>query len=123
MLELSPKYPFKMLLEEAQMSRGSYLYQLRKAPSKCLDAVYIEQIAAIRKIHSDSKERYGYRRVMYALHNQGMHLNHKTVHKLMHHLQLQGAILEHIRNTTLTKVLLGRLLQTSLTENSILLSQ
>lgn len=91
MLELRPKYPFKMLLEEAQMSRGSYLYQLRKAPSKCLDAVYIEQIATIRKIHSDSKERYGYRRVMYALHNQGMHLNHKTVHKLMHHLQLQGA--------------------------------
>lgn len=91
MLELRPKYPFKMLLEEAQMSRGSYLYQLRKAPSKCLDAVYSEQIAAIRKIHSDSKERYGYRRVMYALHNQGMHLNHKTVHKLMHHLQFQGA--------------------------------
>lgn len=91
MLELGPKYPFKMLLEEAHMSRGSYLYQLRKAPSKCLDAVYSEQIAAIRKIHSDSKERYGYRRVMYALHNQSMHLNHKTVHKLMHHLQLQGA--------------------------------
>lgn len=91
MLELRPKYPFKMLLEEAQMSRGSYLYQLRKAPSKCLDAVYSEQIAAIRKIHSDSKERYGYRRVMHALHNQVMHLNHKTVHKLMHHLQLQGA--------------------------------
>ena len=91
MLELRPKYPLKMLLEEAHMSRGSYLYQLRKAPYKCLDAVYSEQIAAIRKIHSDSKERYGYRRVMYALRNQGMHLNHKTVHKLMHHLQLQGA--------------------------------
>ena len=122
MLELRPKYPFKILLEEAQMSRGSYLYQLRKAPSKCLDAVYSEQIAAIRKIHSDSKERYGYRRVMYALHNQGVHLNHKTVHKLMI-CSFREPILEHIRNTTLTKVLLGRLLQTSLTENSILLSQ
>lgn len=119
MLELRPKYPFKMLLEEAQMSRGSYLYQLRKAPSKCLDAVYSEQITAIRKIHSDSKERYG----MYALHNQGMHLNHKTVHKLMIICSFRETILEHIRNTTLTKVLLGRLLQTSLTENSILLSQ
>ena len=53
------------------MSRGSYLYQLRKAPSKCLDIVYSEQIAAIKKIHSDSKERYGYRRVMYALRNHG----------------------------------------------------
>ena len=122
-LELRPKYQFKMLLEEAQMSRGSYLYQLRKAPSKCLDAVYSEQIAAIRKIHSDSKERYGYRRVMYALHNQGMHLNHKTVHKMMIICSFREPILEHIRNTTLTKVLLGRLLQTSLTENSILLSQ
>ena len=119
MLELRPKYPFKMLLEEAQMSRGSYLYQLRKAPSKCLDAVYSEQIAAIRKIHSDSKERYGYRRVMYALHNQGMHQNHKTVIIC----SFREPILEHIRNTTLTKVLLGRLLQTSLTENSIQLSQ
>ena len=34
-----------MLLEIAKMSRGSYLYQLRKAPSKCLDIVYSEQIA------------------------------------------------------------------------------
>ena len=80
-----------MLLEIAEMSRGSYLYQLRKAPSKCLNVVYSEQIATIKKIHLDSKERYGYRRVMYALRNHGIHLNHKTVHKLMHHLQLQGA--------------------------------
>mgnify|MGYP001751977510 FL=1 len=80
-----------MLLEEASMSRGSYLYQLRKAPSKNLDNVYSEQLAAIRKIHADSKERYGYRRVMYVLRNQGTHLNHKTVHKLMQHLNLQGA--------------------------------
>ena len=80
-----------MLLEIAKMSRGSYLYQLQKAPSKYLDIVYSEQIAAIKKIHSDSKERYGYRRVMYALRNQGVYLNHKTVHKLMHHLQLHGA--------------------------------
>ena len=60
-----------MLLEIAKMSRGSYLYQLQKSPSKCLDIVYSEQIAAIKKIHSDSKERYGYRRVMYALRNHG----------------------------------------------------
>ncbi len=80
-----------MLLEEASMSRGSYLYQLRKAPSKSLDNVYSKQIVAIRKIHAYSKVRYGYRRVMYVLRNQGMPLNHKTVHKLMHHLNLQGA--------------------------------
>ena len=73
------------------MSRGSYLYQLRKAPSKSLDNVYSEQLAAIRKIHADCKERYGYRRVMYVLRNQGTPLNHKTVHKLMQHLNLQGA--------------------------------
>ena len=45
----------------------------------------------IKKIHLDSKKRYGYRRVMYALRNHGIHLNHKTIHKLMYHLQLQGA--------------------------------
>ena len=73
------------------MSRGSYLYQLRKAPSKCIDAVYSVQIAMIKKIHLDSKERYGYRRVMYALRNHGIHLNHKIGHKLMYHLQFQVA--------------------------------
>ena len=41
-LELRPKSPLKMLLEIAKMSRGSYLYQLRKGPSKCLDIVYSE---------------------------------------------------------------------------------
>ena len=119
-LELKPKYPLKMLLDEAQMSRGSYLYQLRKAPSKCIDTVYSVQIAMIKKIHLDSKERYGYRRVMYALRNHGIHLNHKTVHKLMYHLQLQGVIQKHIRNTTLTKVLLERQHQTYLIESLIL---
>ena len=73
------------------MSRGSYLYQLYKAPAKSLDVIHKDHIEAIKKIHSDSKERYGYRRVVYALRNLGMHLNHKTVYKLMHHLQLQGA--------------------------------
>ena len=90
------------------MSRGSYLYQLRKAPSKSLDNVYSEQLAAIRKIHADSKERYGYRRVMYVLRNQGTPLNHKTVHKLMQHLNLQELILKLIRNTTPAKELSER---------------
>ena len=90
-LELRMKYPLKILLEEASMSRGSYIYQLRKAPFKSLENVYSEQIAAIRKIQADSKERYGYRRVMHVLRNHGLPLNHKTVHKLMHHLKLQGA--------------------------------
>lgn len=64
-LELSPKYPLTIHLEEIKMSRGSYLCQLRKAPLKSIDAVYKNEIKTIKKIFSDSKERYGYRRVMY----------------------------------------------------------
>ncbi len=49
------------------MSSGSYLYQLYKAPTKKLDVIHNDHIEAILKIHSASKKRYGYRRVVYAL--------------------------------------------------------
>ena len=44
----------------------------------------------IEKIYTENKQRYGYRRIMYALRQNGNKLNHKTVHKLMRSMGLQG---------------------------------
>ena len=52
-----------MLLIVAQMSRGSYLYQLRLADSKQLASKYASEIESIKEIYQSSKDRYGYRRV------------------------------------------------------------
>ncbi len=39
-------------------------------------------------IYHENKGRYGYRRITTALHNRGIHLNHKTVQRLMKQLGL-----------------------------------
>ena len=39
-------------------------------------------------IFHENKGRYGYRRITTALHNTGIHLNHKTVQRLMKQLGL-----------------------------------
>lgn len=79
-----------MLLECVGMSRGSYLYQKRIAPSKAYTIKYKEQIEAIKEIHKDSKERYGYRRIGMVLDKKDLHLNHKTLHAVMRKLNIQG---------------------------------
>ena len=42
----------------------------------------------IAAIYRENKGRYGYRRITTALHNRGIHLNHKTVQRLMKQLGL-----------------------------------
>ena len=42
----------------------------------------------IAAIYHENKWRYGYRRITTALHNRGIHLNHKTVQRLMKQLEL-----------------------------------
>ena len=42
----------------------------------------------IAAIYHENKGRYGYRRITTALHNRGIHLNHKTVQRLMKQLGL-----------------------------------
>ena len=42
----------------------------------------------ITAIYHENKGRYGYRRITTALHNRGIHLNHKTVQRLMKQLGL-----------------------------------
>ena len=49
---------------------------------------YKEVKAEIVSIYHENKGRYGYRRIIAALHNSGIHLNHKTVQRLMKELGL-----------------------------------
>ena len=42
----------------------------------------------IAALSHENKGRYGYRRITTALHNRGIHLNHKTVQRLMKQLGL-----------------------------------
>ena len=49
---------------------------------------YAEAKKEIVSIYHENKGRYGYRRITLALHNKGIHLNHKTVQRLMKELGL-----------------------------------
>ena len=49
---------------------------------------YAEAKEEITSIYHRNKWRYGYRRITAALHNSGIHLNHKTVQRLMKELGL-----------------------------------
>ena len=51
---------------------------------------YDDARTAIRKIYDHHKGRYGYRRITFQLRNDGIHLNHKTVQKLMVEMNLYG---------------------------------
>ena len=69
------------------MARSTYYYHTKRLsePDGNDDAR-----AAIRKIYDHHKGRYGYRRITSQLHNDGIHLNHKTVQKLMVGMNLYG---------------------------------
>ena len=49
---------------------------------------YAEAKEEIVSIYHENKGLYGYRRITVALHNKGIHLNHKTVQRLMKELGL-----------------------------------
>ncbi|MBM6939841.1 transposase, partial [Pseudoflavonifractor phocaeensis] len=54
---------------------------------RCADK-YEEAKTEIATIYHENKGRYGYRRITTALYNRGIHLNHKTVQRLMKQLGL-----------------------------------
>ena len=54
---------------------------------RCVDK-YEEAKTEIATIYHENKGRYGYRRITTALYNRGIHLNHKTVQRLMKQLGL-----------------------------------
>ena len=87
--ELRAKYPFKMLLKIAGISRSVYYYYIDK---KDIDDKNKDIIEKIKEIYYANKGRYGYRRVTLELKNQGFNINHKKVQRLMKKLNLQSII-------------------------------
>lgn len=74
------------MLKLSGIARSTYYYYLRK---KDIDK-YKNVKTEIFNIHSENKGRYGYRRITQVLKEKGYTINHKTVLKLMHILNLKG---------------------------------
>jgi putative transposase len=75
------------MLERIKMARATFYYnlkQLGKTDGK--DDVR----RRIQKIYDKHRGRYGYRRITAQLRDDGIEINHKTVQRLMHELQLKG---------------------------------
>lgn len=69
------------------MAKSVYYYWIKAGSKVDTDLSMKTQISNIFHQHQG---RYGYRRVQLALRNQGQHLNHKVVQRLMGQLQLKG---------------------------------
>ena len=67
------------------MPRATFYYYLKRTHKA---DPYAEAKAKISDLYQEHKGRYGYRRITAALHASGMHLNHKTVQRLMKQLGL-----------------------------------
>ena len=69
------------------MARATFYYHTKRLSEP--DG-YDDARTTIRKIYDHHKGRYGYRRITSQLRNDGIHLNHKTVQKLMVEMSLYG---------------------------------
>ena len=74
------------MLEVAGIARSTYYYYMKKAK---LPDKYLQIKEEIQAIFSENQGRYGYRRITMELKNRGYKINHKTVQKLMHMLNLK----------------------------------
>ena len=77
------------LLRAAQMPRSTYFYHQKRLATADKHAGLK---TAIRQSFESSQHRYGYRRVLQDLRNQGWVINHKLVYKLMHQMSLKAKI-------------------------------
>lgn len=83
--ELRQLYDLSLLLKIARMSRSTYYYVIKSLNKK---DKYAELKIIIKSIFDENKARYGYRRITLELHNRNIHINHKTVLKLMNEMGL-----------------------------------
>ncbi len=74
------------MLALSQLPRSSYYYHLKRRAEDKYSLIKQE----IERIFTENKQRYGYRRILLALRENGIKLNHKTVHKLMRSMGLHG---------------------------------
>ena len=79
-------YKLTALLEVAGIARSTYYYYLKRenSPDK-----YLKVKEEIQAIFSANQGRYGYRRITIELRNRGYKINHKTIQRLMHVLNLK----------------------------------
>ena len=68
------------------LARSVYYYTLSKIDKDNKNKEIIEKI---KEIFINNKERYGYRRITLELRNQGYHINHKKVYRIMVKLGLK----------------------------------
>ena len=87
--DLKHQHKIQHLLQSIGLPKSVYYYQCKalKSPEP-----YATEMASIEKIFHKHKGRYGYRRIRYALHRDGIHLNHKTVQRLMAKLGLKSTV-------------------------------
>lgn len=69
------------------MARSTFYYHLQRMDKP--DG-YDDLRKEIRRIYDDNRGWYGYRRITFALRNNGILVNHKTVQRLMGQLHLKG---------------------------------
>lgn len=75
-----------ILLKISCLPRSTYYYHLKQGKVDKYKGIKQE----IEQIFTENKQRYGYRRILLALRQKGIVLNHKTVHKLMRNMGLHG---------------------------------
>ena len=77
------------MLEIKQMARASFYYHLKRLRTPDKYTLLRERIISIYHKH---KGRYGYRRIVMELRNEGVVINHKTVEKLMHQAGIKSLV-------------------------------
>ena len=83
--ELRREHDLTILLEVAQLPKATFYYHCKDQDK---GDKYAQAKAEITAIFHENKGRYGYRRITEELHNRKIHLNHKTVQRLMKELGL-----------------------------------
>ena len=82
------EHPTRLLLRAAGLASSTFYYQIKARASD----KHAELNVQVRHIYDRHKGRYGYRRVTAALRQQGEHVNHKTVQRLMQAMGLKSLI-------------------------------
>ena len=83
--ELRREHDLAILLEIARLPKATFYYHCKNQKKADKYAVAKAEITAI---FHENKGRYGYRRITDELRNREIHLNHKTVQRLMKELGL-----------------------------------
>ena len=79
-MKLRQKHKLEILLSVAQLARATFYYHVKQMKKQDKYSQVKEEITAI---YHENKGRYGYRRITDVLRQRKIHLNHKTVQRLM----------------------------------------